>query len=412
MKKPLFIAALLASATTFAAAPANFIALSDTHFSHTTQSTDYGKDTGNLLWQHALTKIHQLRENHSLGSKSPKFMLLLGDLPAHHTSVEEHNTNSQTVLQDLRGAVDGLPVFYVPGNNDSLGGNYHSFTDADGNTPFSLDSKQGWPALNAKASCVDAAHEACFYHSPYNLRYGNYAAYPMGTEAHLRLIAMNSVVFSNSGKHPYAADDGTEQAKAAQLTLDWLQNELRDAQMKGDKVYLAMHVPPGEDAFSAGDMWKPLQYDNNHTDQQQFLDEIDAYKSIVAGVFFSHTHYDELRKLHSSHGDVSTVAFSVPGLTPQHYNNPAFKLFSFAPSTGELLDSVTMYTEPKKADFGGDYYVFSAEYGCNASMVACVLGLPQAKLNQVMNKDYLVRSNASDEKWDQVDETIDVQYKR
>lgn len=401
-------AALLLSLTSLSLADSNrFLAISDIHYNHTLNATTYGKDTGKQLWQATQDVLTR-----KMTADQPDFVLVLGDLPGHATSVEERKINIRTILQGLRKTVgQEKPVFFLPGNNDSIGGDHHSFTDADNQTPLNLDPAHGWPALNVKPSCKNTT-APCMIETPYHLRYGFYQAY---IKPHLRLIALNTVIFGNSPKHPYTADDGASQAEATLLQLHWFKSALADAEKAGDSVYIAMHVPPGADAWQSNsdrqvNMWVDQQIDNQTNLTQAFLNDIDEHKSIIRGVFYGHTHYDALRKLYNQQGDVTTIAYSIPGDTPQHYNNPGFKIFEYSPQDFTLLDSQTYYTEPGNAHWLNKQYDFKEDASCTlGTMAACVNEMSVDALSAVVKKEYLLRNNAS-KNWPEVAKAIHVKY--
>ena len=91
----------------------------------------------------------------------------------------------------------------------------------------------------------------------------------------------------------------------------------------------------------------------------------DNYQSTIAGILYGHTHMDEVRRLYASDGSTITeVAISAPGITPQHYNNPGFKIVSFDAGNFELTDFTTQYSTPQATTWGDKSYTFSERFGC------------------------------------------------
>ena len=114
--------------------------------------------------------------------------------------------------------------------------------------------------------------------------------------------------------------------------MRWLGDKLKQAKADGDKVYLAMHIPPGKDAFAVASMsgnpnlWAILP-DSKNSWYNQFIKLTTTYSSNICGIFYGHTHEDELRRLYDSTGTkITSVAISCPGVSANHYNNPGFKL--------------------------------------------------------------------------------------
>ena len=407
LKVLLGISLLLCANQNAAAKTANFLCISDTHLDPNAGEVTYGEDTGAPLWNRFTTKIAS-----TIQAENPTFILLLGDLPAHEASTQERATDDRQVLKDLRKIADPehIPLFYIPGNNDSIGGDYYSFTGSAGLTPLILDAQGRWPGANSRSDCKHSPNQACILDKPYKLQFGYYSAYPLGSKQKLRLIALNTVIFSNSTKHPYVGQDGVSQEKAATQEIDWLKVQLLAADQAHEQVYIAMHIPPGLDAYGSTNMWKSISYQGT-TIQNAFLDLMNQYQGIVKGLFTGHTHMDEIRKLANRDGELTVVALSIPGVTPEHGNNPGFKSFIYSSDDYTLLDSTTFYTTPMQSDWGNTTYSFAQDYGCQSRAIkACIAALPESNLAIDMNVDYAVKNPAYSSDWDSIDAAIDVNY--
>ena len=347
-----------------------FLFISDIHLDLSSDSTKDGDDTGTLLWKIFLTKVDSLLS----GNNAPRFAIYTGDLPAHDTTKgplppdkkKKHDRDIAAALTGLRDLVTKhhTPFFYVPGNNDALTGNYFSFADENNNTVFSLidESANPYPALNINrdgniAPCmVSNTHPAMGY----------YSARPADS---LRIIALNTVIFTKG----FQTADGTTQLKDGNDQLDWLEAELKDAAIKGDKVYIAMHVPPGIDAYRFYKKKKNYyMWDDSFEDIQgpwlnRFLNDVDKNRNIIAGILFGHTHMDEIRRLYDSTGkNITAVAVSAPAISANHNNNPGFKIVQYDRQSKDLLDFTTYYTNPAAAVWGNASYSFNDIFGFSA----------------------------------------------
>lgn len=113
-----------------------YLHLSDIHLDLSGTSSD----TDPQLWAITKSKLASVLA----GPDAPAFVLYTGDLPGHYdctqtdcaldaSQVPSHNANIRTVLSDLHDLVAGtaIPLLYLPGNNDSLAGDYFSFTEKD-----------------------------------------------------------------------------------------------------------------------------------------------------------------------------------------------------------------------------------------------------------------------------------------
>lgn len=369
----------------------SFLFLSDIHLDTFDSTTAYGEDTGLELWKNFLAKTDSLLA----APNAPDFIVYTGDLPAHYpwsgsafippADRGTHNANLKAILDGLRGLSDRYhkPLFYLPGNNDGLAGDYYSFADAQQLTPFSLspDPSNPFPALN-----INSGNAApCMVSNPHPTM-GYYSACPVKG---LRLIALNTVMYN----HHFATDDGTSADTDRVEQMKWLANELADARDKGEKVYLAMHVPPGTDAYSDSPMWitdgSPLN---------KFLALTSQYQKTIAGILYGHTHMDEVRRLYDSTGThITEVAISCPGVTPQHNNNPGFKIVQYDPKNMELLDFTTFYTTPGAASWGSSSYTFHSAFSCPAkiSIYQRLSAMSFADVSASMSTIFMVKNGAT-----------------
>jgi len=155
---------------------------------------------------------------------------------------------------------------------------------------------------------------------------GYYSARPVDG---LRVIALKSVILGRE----YHEADGVSQEDAGDAQLDWLAGELADAE-GNEKVLLAMHIPPGSDAYAVShesaetSMWTrdpqaanspgegagapaaaspeaPAEAATETAEEpapppaedwlDRFLDLMAAHRDTVVGLAYGHTHLDELR---------------------------------------------------------------------------------------------------------------------
>lgn len=386
-----------------------FLTITDIHLKDgVTTPITYGQDTGDTLWASTRSEVSTL-----IAEQVPKFVILLGDLPAHHdqTHLEQ---NIGAVLTGLSGLSsinnNHLPVFYVYGNNDSLVVDYGPFFNGTTNL-FSLDpahnspASKGWPALNADPDCSVSSGAACTYTttSPmppqhaddmaYAQSRGYYSAYPLGTAAKLRLISVNSVIFS----YEYYLS-GAAQLAVAQQEFDWLSAQLAAASANNESVYIAMHIPVGTDAFNHGnDMWNDtLILSNGLKFRDAFLALVEQYKSNIRTVISAHTHLDEFRALYDNTAlsNYMVLDVGVPGITPQHFNNPGMQIYLYD-NTYQLVEQKTYYTTPNPGVWIS--YSYLHDYACpsGSTMFLCsssqiLAQLPGWKLQPqpIMNNPY------------------------
>lgn len=316
----------------------SFLAVSDIHLDIDKQSPSGhdNENTGPELWKQATEKIRALLKGPGTQGDNkwskPAFLLCLGDLPLHTTNVAAANKNRIIVLQTLEQIAkdEGVPFIYAPGNNDPEKGRYEEMPTA--------------------TLCT--------------------AAFPLGKAGKLKVLALNSVVFTAEYRRRNK-NIAKEQLITALATLDI---ELGKAVAEGQKVLIMMHIPPGTDAFKGQEMWdSPEKYDMGFVSPQNaFLNIITPYRRTVVGILASHTHMDGLSLLYDRQNKFNNLLISVPGIDPGHGNNPAVKLFTFQPSTFEINDFITFYNNYYPGDsvkpWLNDHYSFRRVFKCRKGM--------------------------------------------
>lgn len=337
--------------------PSNqFLFISDIHYGaeQVNKKDDYSTDTGPVLWKAAQTKMKSFFTT----STPPDFVIYTGDLPAHYpgaqssgecplalegAALKNHEDALTTVLDDLYGILPtGVPLFYAPGNNDAMAGDYFSFADANKETAFSLVPKSDhYPAPNAHKPCGKAP---CMVSNP-DPKHGYYTA--KATD-NLRIIALNSVILNGF----YCAVDGVPHEAAGDTMLAWFGRQLDSAATAGDRVYIIMHIPPNK--WSETEDWKT-----------KFLTGIETHRGIISGIMYGHTHMDEVLLFHGVQNPdtITEVGISCPGITPLHANNPGFKTVNYVPGTMELAGYETHWTTPDATNWGDNSYSFSSYFG-------------------------------------------------
>ncbi|XZF14379.1 metallophosphoesterase [Chitinophagaceae bacterium MMS25-I14] len=327
-----------------------FLFLSDVHLATDSTRSVYGQDAGTDLWNAFKIKIDSVLKS----SNPPAFILYTGDMPEHGGNYhpDQRNMNIDSLLTDLHrmAAIRSIPLFYLPGNNDALGGNYCFFSDEHGETPFSLvPGYFPYPYQAFNVAKTPVAKKGAYMISGTNLAAGYYAARVMKG---LRMISLNSVLWSSQlCNNCVVAGNCTDQQAAGTKQMAWLQQQLADAAAAGDKVYLAMHIPPGADAYMSRNnpanptmMWGDTQ--DKYGWQNAFLHMTAQYRQTIAGIFYGHTHMDEFRLLYadSAAAAFTQVAISCPGISPRSGNNPGFKLVFADPQSKSPTDFITYYS--------------------------------------------------------------------
>lgn len=326
-KKLIAVLILLSSSFSFADADNHyrFLVLTDMHVDHSREKTTDGQDTGLALWRTALTKADELEKQQHIN-----FILVLGDLPSHSLLLPNRLADLRLTLTGLNAHAQNnhLPLYIVPGNNDSLEGNYHSFSNQQGENPFSLD-----PNVQPIIDCKHAKkNQACMLDNSQAKLFGYYSAYPLGNEDSLELIVLNTVIFT---RYDYVSNDNIPQAEAINTELDWLEKTLMDAKAHHKAVILAMHIPPGFDAYSDKPMWTMKE-----DVFKRFMILLNQYHAQIHLILSAHTHMDEIRRIYDKNNHCFLLDVASPSISPVHHNQPSEKVFEIN-DHGDLINTVT-----------------------------------------------------------------------
>ena len=357
-----------------------------------------GGDTNYQLLVLALSGIHQ-----NLGA-SP-LVIFTGDILGHALpQMFYHQLNGTFTYRDdadiaamkaftdkvvaffmgqVRAAVGNISVVFAVGNGDSY----------SGSGPNVLDSKSMQPDNSFLVNTAGLFYAKFLNSTVDNQEFlntftigGYYSAEPAG--ANLMVIALNTILFCQDFSSSADANDSIVAAE-----LDWLDSRLAAAEVKGKKVWLLMHAPPGavidETAGSVTNgkiqkptmMWWPAY-------QTRFLKILSNYPGIISMTLAGHTHMDEYRILPSS-GAVEIT----PSISPWFGNNPAFKVFTIARDTLKPTDysslNYDLTTNPPQFN---SYYTFSTAFSAkgllDASLTQLTPALVTDKYKQALYRGY------------------------
>jgi sphingomyelin phosphodiesterase acid-like 3 len=241
-------------------------------------------------------------------STSPRFILFGGDGIAHATGF--NRTGVQTVFADvihrLSSIYPSIPVLVSLGNNEFVPNYGSKETDA---TDFESIGEILERFMTADQ--LDTFHRGGYY----------YHDFP---EENLRLLLLNTVMYN------YIRD--TEDDPYGQFA--WIANVSELAKAKGYRIGLAMHIPPAVIVWSYSQGWSDV-YVN------KFF--VLAEKYDFSFVLTAHSHYDTFLPLLNASGGPFKFALSSPSISPQHMNNPAFRVIRY--KNGVISDVLQYYAD-------------------------------------------------------------------
>ena len=303
----------------------SFLVISDIHLNYKTKhKMDFfpthatvNNDLDLASFQELLYKIRD--DIHSGKIDQPEFMIVLGDLVGHIRNYPNYVlSNEHIVFSRLKDAFPDLPILYSFGNDDSFTADYGVFESP--NNPKSQRSpldvmRLAWPNasfLSTGTACQSQATYPCLLSS--NTSNGYYSAY---VKPHLRLISLNSVMFSpqQSGYDSFGRDE----------QLKWLKSELEAVDSAKDSALIVMHIPPGSNIFKPFFWSNPAFWTVNS--EQTFIPMITEHRLSIIGILAAHTHKDEIKVIHDSELE-STGVYLNPALSTSHGNAPAVRSYT------------------------------------------------------------------------------------
>ncbi len=290
----------------------------------------YGNDSNYALLKSALAAARE-------AAPAPDFVFISGDFLGHHFPALfarnvpgssnaayrrfVHRT-MQFVTTTIRQTYPRARIIAALGNNDSDCGDYQ----LRGASPFLARLARLWRPL---VGPVPASFGRTF-------AIGGFFSVPHPTVPHIRVVVLNTVLFSPKYQ---VCGQGRDMSEPE---LQWLDSTLRDASRRGDKVWLVEHIPPGIDAFATLGAKGPCRGAAVSLwwadDLSRFWRILARYPGVVTATFAGHTHMDELR-LPEGGGFIHVT----PAVSPLFGNNPGFKVFSYSRADGQIADARTYY---------------------------------------------------------------------
>jgi sphingomyelin phosphodiesterase len=254
-----------------------------------------------------------------------------GDMPAHSvwTTTRQGLLDMMTNITDLMStSFGGKPVFPTYGNHEGVPVNSFPPPYITGNMSAEwlysgsaerwavwLDKFPEWPTINA------------------TIRKGGY--YVVKVREHLKVISLQTN-FCNTDNY-WLLINSTDPAGQ----LQYLVEQLLQAERDGDKVHIIGHIAPG--LHSCNPVWSS----NYHL-------IVNRFESTIVGQFFGHTHHDSV-EIHYDDKNVSratNVVYISQSVTTYQYLNLGYRIFiidgDYDESTSCVVDHVNYYMDLSK----------------------------------------------------------------
>ena len=297
-----------------------------------TSKPKYKLDTNYLLLTSVLSNADHVASAHEV-----QFGIVLGDELGHEfrqkyiqytrdRSRAHYQLFVKKLLIFLNNAIGetfpDIDIFMVVGNNDAYAADYYT----EIHSVFFTDMSSVWSSLIKTKAARNEMRET--------FPLAGYYAVDLPTQAPLRLIVINSVLFSYKAK-------GKSVPKAAADELSWLHEQLVLAKKRKQKVLIAMHIPSGIDVYATlrirlfrlVDLWKTSY-------EKQFEAELAMFAPEIVGVFSGHLHSDWTRFLSLGKGK-SVYMSGTPSISPIFGNNPGFKIYTYSTATQAIEQAKT-----------------------------------------------------------------------
>lgn len=286
-----------------------------------------------------------------------KFMAVSGDLIAHEFTCRYATLlpgarpgdyqafvvkTLSFVMNELRAAFPGMPIYPTLGNNDTGCGDYKLDASSDFLTESGKILVEGLPASERDRALKEFAAN------------GSYSVAMAAPMKGARLISLNDLFLAQH----YSTCAGKDDPAAATAELNWLDHELAEARHAGEKVWVLGHIPPGIDPYSTIVKFRnvcggqpPVAFLAN----DKLAELLAAYADVVRLGIFAHTHMDEVRLLRSEEseapGAASTAVKLVASISPVDGNTPSFTVARVDPSAG-VLENYAVITASNQTGIG------------------------------------------------------------
>ena len=199
------------------------------------------------------------------------------------------------VFSQLRVAFPKLPIYASLGNNDTSCGDYKLDPDSNFLAQAGKIFADALPASEQQSAIKQFA-------------VGGYYSIKMAAPMRdTRIIVVNDLFLSPK----YTTCGNLPDTTAASAEMDWLNQQLADAQKAGQKAWVMGHIPPGIDPYSTVAKMKNVCA-NAKPDMflasGKMADVMVEHAPAIRLGIFAHTHMDELRLLQPEDGDSSPTA--------------------------------------------------------------------------------------------------------
>lgn len=262
----------------------------------------YGCDAPGILFESA---VQAMKTNYP----NPDMIILGGDYVTYtiDADVDEVKNTTKYVYNVVKKSFPNTPIHSIIGNAEYAPdyGYYHNSTDL-----YREYSK----ILEIPKDQVKNFDKCANY----------YIDYPKHNQ---RYIFINTVIYNKW--HNYTNPDTgiTFFPEDPCDQFAWFEKVLEEGKKKGLKNAVIMHVPSAISFYDYNDNMNSTYADKLFQILQKYPPEY---------MLCGHTHVDLMLPMFNDHNNTELIALSSVAITPQHYNNPGFRVYES--SKGKLID--------------------------------------------------------------------------
>jgi hypothetical protein len=262
------------------------------------------------------------------------FIIFTGDAVRHNidpvaSTLNAHGALVNAALTTVHALFEqyfpGVPTVDLPaldfGNNDLLGDYELNVTSSEPCLPSSSDGSPP-PATNDWLVNVTATHSHLFIDDLEAAVFACGGYLNRLVRPNLRIISLNTIVWSIN--HIPDMNDEIMMDPFGQFA--WLQVQLDNARIAGDKIYLTGHVPPMLQSYT-GSLGAPLMPSRYIA---QYFAMLSAHQDVIAAQLFGHVHSNELRAVpHGAMPDDAPPMLIQGSIAPCYTTTPFFSVVKY-----------------------------------------------------------------------------------
>ncbi|MDB5037946.1 MAG: putative acid sphingomyelinase-like phosphodiesterase [Bacteriovoracaceae bacterium] len=286
----------------------------------------YGADSNYLLFKSSLLAMRKANRN-------PSAVIINGDFLVHHfeenfkrifpalshSSFEKFSEKTiQFIAAEILKTFPNSQIIPSFGNNDSSCGDYKMSPHSEFMKVFAVSWK--------KAIHVDKKNFSTFETKGY---YSTLLHF--GATSKIRAIVLNGTYWSPR----YSNECGNKRDTPDSDQFSWLENQLKESEERGEKIWLINHIPAGIDLFKTfSEKTSPCEskkivFMYTESNNAKLLSLIHKYSNSFDLILTGHTHLNDFRLYE---GKVNPVpGITIPSISPIYKNNPSFEILSLDP---------------------------------------------------------------------------------